>query len=52
LQKQLEGVLKQIPIGNREILLAAVYKSPGLTCSDTDITELLSFRNKFILQVI
>jgi hypothetical protein len=28
---------------------AAVYKSPQRLCSDTDITELLGFRNKFIL---
>jgi hypothetical protein len=38
-----------IPIGNQEILLAAVYKSPGRTWSDSDITELLSFRHKCIL---
>jgi hypothetical protein len=38
-----------IPIGNIEILLAAVYKSPGRAWSDTDITELLSFRPKSIL---
>jgi hypothetical protein len=38
-----------IPIGNKEILLAAVYKSPGRTCSDADITELLSLRHKCIL---
>jgi hypothetical protein len=30
-------------------LLAAVYKSPGRAWSDTDITELLSFRYKSIL---
>jgi hypothetical protein len=29
-----------IPIGNSEILLASVYKSPGRACSDPDITEL------------
>jgi hypothetical protein len=38
-----------IPIGNSEVLLAAVYKSPGHAWSDTDITELLSFRPKSIL---
>jgi hypothetical protein len=38
-----------IPIGNREILLAAVYKAPGRIWSDADITELLNFRNKCIL---
>jgi hypothetical protein len=39
----------RIPIVNSEILLASVYKSPGCTWSDTDITELLSFRRKSIL---
>jgi hypothetical protein len=38
-----------IPIGNQEILLAAVYKSPGRNWNDADITELLSFRHKCIL---
>jgi hypothetical protein len=38
-----------IPIGKSEILLASVYKSPGRAWSDTDITELLSFRRKSIL---
>jgi hypothetical protein len=38
-----------IPIGNREILLAAVYKSPGCTGSDADIAEFLSFGHKCIL---
>jgi hypothetical protein len=38
-----------IPIGNSEILLAAVYKSPGRDWSDADITELLSFGRKSIL---
>jgi hypothetical protein len=33
----------------REILLAAVYKSPGHTWSDADIAELLSLRHKCIL---
>jgi hypothetical protein len=32
-----------------EILLAAVYKSPGRTWSDADIAELLSLRHKRIL---
>jgi exonuclease III len=36
-------------IGNQEILLAAVYKSPGCNWNDADITELLSFRYKCIL---
>jgi hypothetical protein len=31
-----------IPIGYREVLLAAVYKSPGHAWNDSDITELLS----------
>jgi hypothetical protein len=38
-----------IPIGNTEMLLAAVYKSPQRLWTDTDITELLGFRNKSIL---
>jgi hypothetical protein len=38
-----------ILIGNREILLAAVYKSPGRTWSDADIAEFLSLRYKCIL---
>jgi hypothetical protein len=38
-----------IPIGNSEILLASVYKSPGRAWSDADITELLSFRRRSIL---
>jgi hypothetical protein len=32
-----------------EILLAVIYKSPGSTWNDADITELLSFRHKCIL---
>jgi exonuclease III len=38
-----------IPIGNREILLVAVYKSPGRTWSDADIAEFFSLRHKCIL---
>jgi hypothetical protein len=38
-----------IPIGNSEMLLAAVCKSPGHAWNDTDITKLLSFRHKSIL---
>jgi hypothetical protein len=38
-----------IPIGNREILLAAVYKSSGSTRIDADIAELLNLRRKCIL---
>jgi hypothetical protein len=38
-----------IPIGNSEILLSSVYKSPDRAWSDTDITELLSFRRRSIL---
>jgi hypothetical protein len=36
------------PIGNTEVLLAAVYKSPGRAWTDADITEILSFRRKSI----
>jgi hypothetical protein len=38
-----------IPIGNSEILLATVYKTQGRAWCDVDITELLSFRPKYIL---
>jgi hypothetical protein len=38
-----------IPIGNSEVLLAVVYKSPGRAWSDADITELFSCRRKSIL---
>jgi hypothetical protein len=38
-----------IPTGKSEMLLAAVYKSPQSLWSDTDITELLGFRNNSIL---
>jgi hypothetical protein len=38
-----------IPIGISEILLAAVYKSPGRAWSDANITELLNLRRKSIL---
>jgi hypothetical protein len=41
-----------IPIGNSEVLLAAVYKSLGRAWSDFDITELLSFKPNSILEVI
>jgi hypothetical protein len=40
---------RHIPIGNSQVLLAAVYRSPGRAWSDADITELLSFRRKSIL---
>jgi hypothetical protein len=33
-----------IPIGNSELLLAAVYKSPGSACGDAGIIEFLNFR--------
>jgi hypothetical protein len=36
-----------VPIGNSEILLAAVYKRPGEPWSDADI--LLNLRNKSLL---
>jgi hypothetical protein len=38
-----------IPTGNDELLLAAVYKSPGHVWINADITKLLSFRHKSIL---
>jgi hypothetical protein len=38
-----------IPIGNREILLAAVYKSLGRPWNDADIADILSLRHKCIL---
>jgi hypothetical protein len=38
-----------IPIGNSEILLAAVYKSPGRAWIDANIIELLNFKRKSIL---
>jgi hypothetical protein len=38
-----------IPIGNTEMLLAAVYKSPQKVWSDKVVTEFLYIRNKFIL---
>jgi hypothetical protein len=38
-----------IPIGNNEVLLAAVLKSPGHVWNDKDIIELLSFRHKSLL---
>jgi hypothetical protein len=38
-----------IPIGNCEVLLSAVYKSPNRTWCDTDIIELLMFLNECIL---
>jgi hypothetical protein len=30
-------------------MLAAVYKSPGRAWSDSDVTELINFRNKSVL---
>jgi hypothetical protein len=41
-----------IPIGNSEVLLAAVYKSPARAWSDADISELLSFDLNLFWQVI
>jgi hypothetical protein len=38
-----------IPIGNSEVLLAAIYKSSGRAWSDAGITELLSFQYKTIM---
>jgi hypothetical protein len=37
------------PTDNSEVMLAAVYKSPGRAWNDADITELLSFRRKSIM---
>jgi hypothetical protein len=39
----------RIPIGNNEVLLAALCKSPGHAWNDADITELLNFRHKSLL---
>jgi hypothetical protein len=44
-----EAIGVYIPIGNREVLLAAVYKSPGRAWSDADIAELINLRHKCIL---
>jgi hypothetical protein len=38
-----------IPLGNSEVLFAAVCKSPGRVWRDTDITELLSSTRKSIM---
>jgi hypothetical protein len=38
-----------ISIGNTELFLTAVYKSPQRLWSASDISELLGFRNKSIL---
>jgi hypothetical protein len=45
----IEATGVSIPVGNKEILLAAVYKSLSRDWSDTDINELLSLRNKAVL---
>jgi hypothetical protein len=45
--KEATGV--SIPVGNKEILLAALYKSPSRDWSDTDIDKFLSLRNKAVL---
>jgi hypothetical protein len=37
-----------IPLGNSEVLLAAVYKSPGRVWNDTDITVLRNMRSQNI----
>jgi hypothetical protein len=37
------------PTGNSELMLAAVYKSPGHAWSGADVIELLSFRHKSVL---
>jgi hypothetical protein len=38
-----------IPIRNSELMLPALYKSPGRAWNDEDISELLSFRHKSVL---
>jgi hypothetical protein len=38
-----------IPIGSGDILLAALYISPGLASANADTTELISFRNECTL---
>jgi hypothetical protein len=38
-----------IQIGNSELMLPAVYKSPGRAWRDADVTELLGFRYKSVL---
>jgi len=38
-----------IPIGNNEVFLSAVYKSPSRAWSDADILQLLALRRKAIL---
>jgi hypothetical protein len=41
-----------IPVGKREVLLAAVYRSAGRTWTDADITELLALEiNAFWLVI-
>jgi hypothetical protein len=45
----IEATGVSIPIGNSEVLLAVVCKSPGHAWNNTDITELLSFRYKSIV---
>jgi hypothetical protein len=44
-----EATWVYIPIGNSEVLLTSVYKSPGRAWSNADITELLTFRRRYIL---
>jgi hypothetical protein len=38
-----------IPIGNSEVILAAVYKSPGHAWNIADTIQLLSFIHKLLL---
>jgi hypothetical protein len=45
----IEAAAVCILIDNSEVLLATVYKSPGHTWNDADITELLRFRHKSLL---
>lgn len=39
-----------MPIGNCEVLFAAVYKFPGHAWNDAENIELLCFRRKLILR--
>jgi hypothetical protein len=38
-----------IPIGNREILLAGVYKTPSHAWIDAYLTDVLGFRRKTVM---
>jgi len=38
-----------VPVGNSEVLIAAVHKPPGRACSDANVIDLLSLRTKSLL---